>query len=271
MPELPEVETVRRGLEPLLRGLRIEQVDARVPKLRLPLSPDLQADLGGQVIRGIARRAKYLLFALDRGTLLLHLGMSGVLRLVDAELPPQKHDHVDLVLENGKALRFTDPRRFGLMLYLEEEPRQHALLSHLGPEPLAADLADDYLYTASRGRSLALKNFIMDQKVLVGVGNIYASEALFAAGIDPRRSAGRVKRKEAVRLLEAIRAILLEAISAGGTTLKDFRKSDGKPGYFRQQLQVYGRRGEGCLQCGGEITQIVLGQRSTFFCRECQN
>ena len=270
MPELPEVETVRRGLEPLVCGQRIEQVVRRVPKLRLPLDPKLQNKLGGQTIHGIARRAEYLLFQLDRGTLLLHPGMSGVLRLVDLDLPAEKHDHVDLCLDNGKLLRLTDPRRFGLLLYLKDDPLQYPLLAHLGPEPFDENLDADYLHTISRGRILAVKNFIMDQKVLVGVGNIYASEALFAAGIDPRRPAGKLTKVEADRLLEAIRAILLEAIAAGGTTLKDFRTSDGKPGYFQQQLQVYGRKGEGCPQCGRKIRQIVLGQRSTYFCAKCQ-
>ena len=271
MPELPEVETVRLGLEPLVCGRRIVKVVCRVTKLRLPLEPQLATQLDGQLVQSISRRAKYLLFKLERGTLLLHLGMSGVLRLVDPDTPLAKHDHVDILLDDGQLLRYNDTRRFGLLLYLQGDPFFHRLLKHLGPEPLATDLPEDYLFSRSRKRQLAIKNFIMDQKILVGVGNIYASEALFAAGIDPRRAAGKIKRKESIKLLQSIQAILAEAIIAGGTTLKDFRQSDGKPGYFKQQLKVYGRKGEGCLQCGGKIQQLVLGQRSTFYCPKCQH
>lgn len=271
MPELPEVETVRSGLEPIVCGQRIAQVVCRIDRLRRPLDPALDELLRGQQILSLVRRAKYLLFVLDQGSLILHLGMSGVLRVVDGDLPPVKHDHVDIVFENEKILRFNDTRRFGLLLYVQSDPFKHPLLTSLGPEPLAVDLAEDYLYTRSRKRQLAIKNFIMDQKVLVGVGNIYASEALFAAGIDPRCPAGRLSRLKAVRLLKCIQAILAEAIVAGGTTLKDFRQSDGKPGYFKQQLQVYGRKGAQCVHCGAEIQQIVLGQRSTFYCCQCQN
>jgi formamidopyrimidine-DNA glycosylase len=270
MPELPEVETVKRGLEPLICGHRIVHVECRVPRLRLPLDPRLDTLVSGQRILGLARRAKYLLFSLEHGTLLLHLGMSGVLRLVAPKVPLAKHDHVDLELDDGRLLRLNDTRRFGLLLYLQGDPLVHPLLQHLGPEPLAGDLADDYLYHCSRKRNQAIKTLIMDQKLLVGVGNIYASEALFAAGIDPRRPAVSLKRKEAIRLLQCIQAILAEAIIAGGTTLKDFRQSDGRPGYFSQQLQVYGRKGESCVQCEGEIQQLVLGQRSTFYCGKCQ-
>ncbi|MCF6180136.1 MAG: bifunctional DNA-formamidopyrimidine glycosylase/DNA-(apurinic or apyrimidinic site) lyase [Geopsychrobacter sp.] len=270
MPELPEVETVRRGLEPRVCGRRITRAVCRVAKLRLPLDPQLDALVRGQRIHAITRRAKYLLFGLDRGTLLLHLGMSGVLRLVDQDCPVVKHDHLDLHLDNRQLLRYNDTRRFGLLLYLQGEPLTHRLLSHLGPEPLGHDLAEDYLFIRSRNRKLAIKNFIMDQKVLVGVGNIYASEALFVAGIDPRRMAASLSRKEACTLLEAIQSILTEAIAAGGTTLKDFRQSDGKPGYFKQRLQVYGRKEQGCLRCGEPLRSLVLGQRSTFFCPQCQ-
>ncbi len=270
MPELPEVETVRRGLKPLVCGRRITRVICRVPKLRLPLDPQLDSLISGQRVSSIARRAKYLIFNLDRGSLLVHLGMSGVLRLVDPDTPLKKHDHVDLELDDGQLLRYNDPRRFGLLLYLQGDPFSHRLLQHLGPEPFGTDLVKDYLYIKSRKRNLAIKAFIMDQKILVGVGNIYASEALFAAGIDPRRAAGTITRKESIKLLQCIQAILAEAISAGGTTLKDFRQSDGKPGYFTQQLQVYGRKGEGCLHCEDPIQQLVQGQRSTFYCGNCQ-
>lgn len=270
MPELPEVETVRRGLEPLLLGQRIVAIQCRVAKLRLPLDENLSAQLVDRKIEALERRAKYLLLRLDRGTLLLHLGMSGVLRLIDAAQPAQKHDHVDLFFASGKVLRFHDPRRFGLLLYLSGDPFENPLLRHLGVEPFADDLPVDYLFATSRRRRLAIKNFIMDQKVLVGVGNIYASEALFAAGIHPQRMAKKLTRNEAIRLLAAIRAILAEAIAAGGTSLKDFRREDGKPGYFQQQLLVYGRKGECCVNCESAIQQIVLGQRSSYFCSQCQ-
>jgi formamidopyrimidine-DNA glycosylase len=270
MPELPEVETVRRGLEPLVCGRRIVKAVCRVAQLRLPIDPQLDTRLSGQTILSISRRAKYLLFELERGTLLVHLGMSGVLRLVEPDCPLAKHDHVDLQLDDGRLLRYNDPRRFGLILYLQGDPFSHRLLRQLGPEPLAG-LAEDYLFCRSRKRQLAVKNFIMDQKMLVGVGNIYASEALFAAAIDPRRPAASLELSEAVKLLRCIRQILGDAIAAGGTTLKDFRQSDGKPGYFSRQLRVYGRKGEGCPNCAAPIRQLVLGQRSTFFCEQCQS
>lgn len=270
MPELPEVETLRRGLEPQVMGRRIETLICRVPKLRQPLDPAWNARVAGQQIKALTRRAKYLLFQLERGSLLLHLGMSGVLRLLNAAIEPQKHDHIDLCLDHKQVLRFNDSRRFGLLLYLETNPFDHPLLKKLGPEPLDFQLPCDYLFVAGRGRHLAIKNMIMHQQILVGVGNIYASEALFAAGIDPRRPAGELTEVEARHLLEQIRKVLRQAIEAGGTTLKDFRHSDGKPGYFRQQLHVYGRGGEKCLRCGQEILHQVLGQRSTFFCGHCQ-
>jgi formamidopyrimidine-DNA glycosylase len=271
MPELPEVETLRRGLEPLVVGRRIEALSCRVPKLRQPLDPAWHARVSGQQIRALTRRAKYLLFTLERGTLLLHLGMTGVLRLLTSRVELQKHDHVTLHFDNGQVLRFNDSRRFGLLLYLETEPFSHALLKNLGPEPLDFQLSCDYLFSATRRRRIAIKNLIMDQHCLVGVGNIYASEALFAAGIDPRRPAFSLTEVEACRLLKQIRKVLQQALEAGGTTLRDFRHSDGKPGYFRRQLQVYGRGGEKCLRCGQDILQLVLGQRSTFFCPQCQN
>lgn len=271
MPELPEVETVRRGLEPFICGRQITQLVCRVPKLRIPVDPQLSEQLTGQIVQSISRRAKYLLFQLDHGTLLLHLGMSGVLRMVDPQTPLAKHDHIDLRFDDGQLLRYNDTRRFGLLLYLESDPLQHRLLNHLGPEPLDENLAADYLFNRSRKRQLSIKNFIMDQKVVVGVGNIYASESLFAAAIDPRRPATNLDRTEAIVLLQHIRRILTEAIAAGGTTLKDFRQSDGKPGYFTQKLLVYGRKGKECPGCGEPIMQVTLGQRSTFFCTNCQH
>jgi len=271
MPELPEVETLRRGLEPLVIGRRIEELICRVPKLRQPLEPAWNAGVAGQKILAVGRRAKYLLFELERGSLVLHLGMSGVLRLLNAGIEPQKHDHIDLRLDQNQVLRFNDSRRFGLLLYLETNPFDHPLLKKLGPEPLDFLLPCDYLFTATRHRRVAIKNLIMNQQILVGVGNIYASEALFAASIDPRRPAESLTKNEAIHLLAQIQKILQQAIEAGGTTLKDFRHSDGKPGYFRQQLQVYGRRGEKCRCCGQKIQQLVLGQRSTYFCSRCQH
>jgi len=270
MPELPEVETLRRGLEPLVLGRRIEALICRVPRLRQPLDPAWNAGVAGQEILALSRRAKYLLFQLERGTLLLHLGMTGILRLLAAAVEPQKHDHIDLRLDQNQVLRFNDSRRFGLLLYVETNPFDHPLLKKLGPEPLDFQLSCDYLFALTRRHRAAIKNVIMNQHCLVGVGNIYASEALFAAGIDPRRPAELLTKSEAVHLLGQIQKILQRAIEAGGTTLKDFRHSDGKPGYFGQQLQVYGRRGKKCRRCGQDIQQVVLGQRSTFFCRQCQ-
>ncbi len=270
MPELPEVETVKNGLEPLICNCRIEQVICRIDRLRLPLDPHLSQRLRGRLIKSISRRAKYLLIHLDQGTLLIHLGMSGVLRFVATQEQPQKHDHVDILFNNNSCLRFNDPRRFGLLLYLETDPFEHRLLKNLGPEPLAKNLATNYLFQASRKRRLAIKSFIMDQKILVGVGNIYASEALFAAGIDPRRPAQSLTSKECCQLLHAIQTILAKAIAAGGTTLKDFRQSDGKPGYFKQELQVYGRTDRKCHKCNAVIQQFLLGQRTTYFCPGCQ-
>lgn len=271
MPELPEVETLRRGLEPLVIGRRIKALVCRVPKLRQSLDPSWNDRVAGQQIKALTRRAKYLLFTLERGTLLLHLGMSGVLRLLASTVEPQKHDHVMLHLDQGQVLHFNDSRRFGLLLYMETDPSCHALLKKLGPEPLDFQLPCDYLFNVGRRRRVAIKNLIMNQQILVGVGNIYASEALFAAGIDPRRPACDLTEAEARHLLVQIRKVLQQAIEAGGTTLKDFCHSDGKPGYFRQQLQVYGRGGEKCMRCGQEILQRVLGQRSTYFCGQCQN
>lgn len=270
MPELPEVETTRAGLEPLLVGRTILGAVVRVPGLRWPIDAGLGKSLAGQVILSVGRRAKYLLIGCQDGTLLLHLGMSGHLQVVPGASPAGKHDHVDIRLDDGQILRFHDPRRFGALLWTEHDPGSHPLLVELGPEPLAVELDGDYLYRRSRGRRLAVKAFIMDQKVLVGVGNIYASEALFRSGISPLASAGSLGRGRYGRLLEAIRAVLDEAIAAGGTTLRDFRDEGGRPGYFARQLQVYGREGKPCRCCGHPIRQKRLGQRSTYYCPSCQ-
>jgi formamidopyrimidine-DNA glycosylase len=269
MPELPEVETTRRGIEPYLAGRTIERLVCRVPSLRRPL-PGPEAALSGQVVQAVERRAKYLLVRCDGGTLILHLGMSGHLHLVAAGTPPQAHDHVDLVFTDGTALRFNDSRRFGSLLWTPDDPNRHPLLVELGPEPFATEMNGDYLHQRSRLRKVSVKMFIMDQRVVVGVGNIYASEALFRAGIDPRRAAGRVGRERYGRLAASIREVLTAAIDAGGTTTRDFTDVGGKPGYFRLQLKVYGRAGEPCSLCGHPIVRERLGGRSTYFCRKCQ-
>lgn len=270
MPELPEVEITLRGIAPHLTGQSIRELILRTTKLRNPLDLNCCDVLPGQTIKRLERRAKYLLLHCDRGTLILHLGMSGHLRVLPAETTEKKHDHIDLILTNGQMLRYTDPRKFGVFIYTEEDLGQHRLLKELGPEPLAANFLPAYLYARSRGRKQAIKPFIMDQKTVVGVGNIYASEALFRAGINPKRSAGRVGRKRYAHLVAAIRRVLMEAIAAGGTTISDFAGSDGRPGFFDQQLQVYGRAGLPCLGCGQPIRSLRLGQRSTYFCSACQ-
>jgi formamidopyrimidine-DNA glycosylase len=269
MPELPEVETTRRGIEPHLLGQRVDRVLVRDRRLRWPVPEDLDVRLSGQRIEAVERRAKYLLIKAETGTLIVHLGMSGSLRLVEAAQPVGKHEHVDILLESGQALRYTDPRRFGAMLW-SEEPLAHVLLASLGPEPLGEDFDGDRLYRLSRGRSMAVKPFIMDNAVVVGVGNIYASEALFAAGIDPRRPAGSISRARYLKLGEEIRRILAMAIERGGTTLRDFVGGDGKPGYFQQELFVYGRAGEFCKSCGSTLREIRLGQRASVYCSRCQ-
>lgn len=269
MPELPEVETTRRGIEPFLAGQRVSRVLVREPRLRWPISEDLDARLSGQRIRAVERRAKYLLVHAEVGTLIAHLGMSGSLRLVPVGSPVGKHDHVDIELESGMALRYCDPRRFGAMLW-SLDPGQHPLLQRLGPEPLTEAFDGDRLFRLSRKRSMAVKPFIMDNAVVVGVGNIYASEALFAAGIDPRREAGSISRARYLRLGEEIKRILARAIENGGTTLRDFVGGDGKPGYFQQQLFVYGRGGELCKACGTGLRELRLGQRASVFCPACQ-
>ena len=269
MPELPEVETTRRGIAPYLEGQRVERVIVRERRLRWPIPEDLDVRLSGQRIVSVERRAKYLLLGAEAGTLISHLGMSGSLRLVESGTPASRHEHVDIELASGMALRYTDPRRFGAMLW-SDEPLAHVLLASLGPEPLGEDFDGDRLYRLSRGRSMAVKPFIMDNAVVVGVGNIYASEALFAAGIDPRRPAGSISRARYLKLGEEIRRILAMAIERGGTTLRDFVGGDGKPGYFQQELFVYGRGGEFCRNCGGTLREIRLGQRASVYCGRCQ-
>lgn len=271
MPELPEVETTRRGIAPHLTGHAVADVIVRHPQLRWPVPRGLAGKLRGCVVQAVERRAKYLLLRFAHGTLILHLGMSGSLRLVDADAPVGKHEHFDLVLDTGRALRLTDPRRFGAVLWTRDEPAQHELLRDLGPEPLGEDFDAGYLYRATRQRKTAIKQFIMDSKIVVGVGNIYASEALFRAGIHPSRAAGALSQERCARLVAAIKEVLREAIRQGGTTLRDFTGGDGKPGYFAQQLRVYGRAGEPCTACGATIKQTRHGQRSTYYCPRCQH
>jgi len=269
MPELPEVETTRRGIAPHLLGQTVERVVVRDRRLRWPIPEDLDVRLSGQRIEAVERRAKYLLIRVQSGTLIAHLGMSGSLRLVPAELPAAKHEHVDILLGSGQALRYTDPRRFGALLW-SELPLEHPLLASLGPEPLDEGFDGRRLYELSRGRSMAVKPFIMDNAVVVGVGNIYASEALFAAGIDPRRPAGGISRARYERLAAEIKRILAMAIERGGTTLRDFVGGDGKPGYFQQELFVYGRGGAFCKLCGSTLREVRLGQRASVYCGRCQ-
>ena len=271
MPELPEVETTRRGIQPHIRHHCIQEIIVRDRRLRWPVPAGLHNKLQGQVIRDVARRGKYLLLATDMGTLIIHLGMSGSLRVLDCDTPCAKHDHIDIVFDNRQCLRLRDPRRFGAVLFTDGDPLQHELLRNLGPEPLSADLSGDYLYAKSRKRTACIKAFIMDSHIVVGVGNIYANEALFAAGIHPRRAAGKVTRAQYVLLAQAIKTVLQAAIKAGGTTLRDFTRSDGNPGYFRLSLQVYGRDGQPCPTCGKPITQAVIAQRASYYCTHCQH
>ncbi len=270
MPELPEVETTRRGIEPHIQGQLVSDVIIRHHQLRWPIPRGLKAKLVGHKVQSVSRRAKYLLIGFDHGTLILHLGMSGSLRIIDGALPAEKHDHLDILFDHGKALRLTDPRRFGCALWSNDNPQQHELIAHLGPEPLSTDFNGEYLYRQSRGRKSTIKQFIMDGKIVVGVGNIYASESLFLAGINPKRIAGKVSRERYDKLTEAIKQVLSAAIKQGGTTLRDFVGGDGKPGYFAQQLNVYDRKDEPCPVCGTPIRQFVLGQRSTYYCPKCQ-
>ncbi|QFU00393.1 Formamidopyrimidine-DNA glycosylase [Halomonas sp. THAF5a] len=277
MPELPEVETTRRGIAPHVEGREITEVIVRQARLRVPVPPDLVERLVGARIGPLARRAKYLLVPLSApegggsvGTLLWHLGMSGSLRLARLGELPKKHDHVDLVLDDGGILRYHDPRRFGFVDWLADAPAEDARLARLGPEPLSDAFDGARLFALSRRRRLAVKPFLMDNAVVVGVGNIYAAEALFLAGIDPRRAAGRIARERYDRLAEAVREVLAAAITQGGTTLRDFVGGTGEPGYFKQRLNVYGRDGEPCRRCGAELRLVTLGQRASVFCGQCQ-
>jgi len=269
MPELPEVETTRRGLEPRLRGKTLRAVKVRNGRLRWPVPDDLSTQLCGKKLLSIKRRGKYLLF--DFGSLfqIVHLGMSGSLRFVDKNEPPAVHDHVDWLFDGGEVLRLRDPRRFGAVL-LTNDPASHPLLAHLGPEPLSGDFDGKHLYAATRGRKVAIKNLIMDSQVVVGVGNIYASESLFAACIRPGRAAGRLSRAECEKLAAAIKATLQSAVKAGGSSLRDYVATDGELGYFQLHTKVYDRAGLPCKVCGASIKKLTSGQRSTYYCPVCQ-
>ncbi|KRG68302.1 bifunctional DNA-formamidopyrimidine glycosylase/DNA-(apurinic or apyrimidinic site) lyase [Pseudoxanthomonas dokdonensis] len=269
MPELPEVETTRRGLAPHVQGRRIEQVTLRRANLRWPIPAEISEQLPGQRIKQVRRRAKYLLLDVDDGSALLHLGMSGSLRVLPGDTPLRAHDHVDIALDDGRVLRFNDPRRFGSLLW-QPAGQVHELLQALGPEPLSEDFSGDYLFERSRGRKAPVKTFLMDQAVVVGVGNIYAAESLFQAGISPLRAAGAVSRERYRRLAAEVKVILEQAIQRGGTTLRDFISPDGAPGYFEQELSVYGRDGLPCLHCGRPLRHASVGQRATVWCGSCQ-
>jgi formamidopyrimidine-DNA glycosylase len=269
MPELPEVETTRRGLLPHVEGQRVSAVVLRRPDLRWPIPREVSELLTGQRIDAIQRRAKYLLLDTAAGSALLHLGMSGSLRVLPSSTPVRAHDHVDIELGSGRVLRFNDPRRFGCLLW-QEPDTTHPLLAALGPEPLSEDFDGDVLFARSRGRSAPVKSFLMDQAVVVGVGNIYAAEALFMAGIAPLRGAGSINRRRYQGLADAVKAILAHAIERGGTTLRDFISPDGAPGYFEQELLVYGRGGLPCKCCGRFLNEALIGQRTSVWCAHCQ-
>ncbi|MDD2723272.1 MAG: bifunctional DNA-formamidopyrimidine glycosylase/DNA-(apurinic or apyrimidinic site) lyase [Methylovulum sp.] len=270
MPELPEVETTCRGIAPHIQGQTITQVQVRDARLRWPVPDNLSVILTGLTVESVTRRGKYLLLNTRAGTLLVHLGMSGSLRIVTSAQNSGKHDHIDLVFGDACVLRFNDPRRFGAMLWTDKPTEEHPLLKSLGPEPLLADFTGELLHHKSRQRKVPVKSFIMDSHIVVGVGNIYANEALFMAGILPTRRAGAIALSRYEKLAGCIRRVLQDAIGQGGTTLRNFVNEDGKPGYFKQQLRVYGRVGLPCVACGQTLVEVRLGNRTTVFCRNCQ-
>ncbi len=271
MPELPEVETTRAGIAPHVSGRTISKVVVRNASLRWPVPANLARTLRNQTVQSLERRAKYLLLRLDRGHLMLHLGMSGSLRINPINIEIGPYDHFELQFADGQCLRLRDPRRFGSVHYVTGDVSQHPLLASLGPEPLDEHFCGDYLYERSRKRRQSVKTFIMDSRTVVGVGNIYASESLFEAGILPGRQAGRVSRARYEQLAGAIKSVLQRAIAKGGTTLRDFTSFAGQPGYFRHELKVYDRAGEPCRSCGQPVRSKRLGQRSTFYCSRCQS
>ena len=270
MPELPEVESTRRGIEREAGGQRISELRIHDYRLRWPIDEHMPAQVAGQRIVSVERRAKYLLLRLERGTMILHLGMSGSLRILPAQSARRKHDQFDLRLDSGLTLRFNDPRRFGSLHYSSEDPAQHKLLRSLAPEPLESKFDTNYLHRITRKRRAAIKQVLMNGRLVTGVGNIYASEALFRARISPRRAARRLSRADCARLVRSVRASLNAAIRAGGTTLRDYVGTDGNPGYFRQRLYIYERAGRPCRVCGTVVRRIRQAQRSTYFCPSCQ-
>ncbi len=270
MPELPEVETTCRGIAPHIEGRSVQCVIVRQPKLRWPVPDTLSDLLSGQTIQKVTRRAKYILIKTSNGTVLIHLGMSGSLRIMTADQEPKKHDHIDFILNENVVLRFNDQRRFGAVLWTNEPIAEHTLLKELGPEPLLEEFTGQLLYTVSRNKKVPVKTFIMDSHVVVGVGNIYANEALFMAGVLPLQPAGTLILEQYEKLVECIKVILHHAITQGGTTLRDFVNEDGKPGYFKQQLKVYGRKGLPCVNCQSLLIEVRLANRSTVFCQTCQ-
>ena len=270
MPELPEVETTRRGIEPHIHHHVIDDLIVRNRALRWPVPKHLRTTVGGQRIQAVERRGKYILLRLETGTVIIHLGMSGSLRLCAPDSPVRKHDHVDFILDNSLSLRLHDPRRFGAVLWTSRDPEQHKLLSSLGPEPLLDNFNAARLYESTRKRSASIKSVIMNSHIVVGVGNIYACESLFMAGINPKRKAGTLSMARCEKLVAAIKRVLNDSITQGGTTLRDYIRENGQPGYFALKLRVYGKAGEPCPQCGKPIRQIKQQQRSTFYCTQCQ-
>ena len=270
MPELPEVETSRRGIEPHILNRSVTQVVIRQKKLRWPIPGALKKLLINESIQQVERRGKYILLRTKAGTVILHLGMSGSLRILDKSIAAEKHDHFDIVFDNNKVLRLRDPRRFGSVLWTKTDPLKHKLLKDLGPEPLDDVFNAQYLFDISRNRKVPVKTFLMNSHIVVGVGNIYANESLFSAGINPKRAANKISLARYEKLVPTIKSILKKSIEQGGTTLKDFINEDGKPGYFQQTLSVYGRTGEPCINCKKPIKQITQAQRSTFYCTSCQ-
>ena len=270
MPELPEVETTLNGIRPFLQGLKIARLRVRQRKLRWPIAENLESKVSGSNVALLQRRGKYILIHLDRGGLIVHLGMSGSMRVLLNDESPGKHDHFDIINQHGQIIRYRDPRRFGCLLYTPDDPLQHPRLINLGVEPLSNDFTGHGLYRLSRKRTTPIKSFLMDGQIVVGVGNIYVSEALFLAGISPIRQCGKISLIRYQILAEAIRTILMRAIRQGGTTLQDFVGADGASGYFAQSLSVYGREGDRCLKCSTGIKRRVIAQRSTFYCPRCQ-
>jgi len=271
MPELPEVETSRRGIEPYLLKKKIKKITIRQHKLRWPIPKNLPNLATGKIIRAVSRRAKYIYLELDNGTIIIHLGMSGSLRICNDKTPAEKHDHIDIQVSSNKILRLRDPRKFGCVLWAKDSVDEHKLIKPLGPEPLDDTFTAHYLQDKAKKRQCSIKAFIMNSHIVVGVGNIYASEALFRAGINPKRKAGNIALSRLEKLVDAIKLTLQLAIEEGGTTLRDFTGINGQPGYFAQKLLVYGRNGEDCTQCGEKIKQFTQQARSTYYCTVCQH